>query len=61
MFQHEESVPATTDLMGAVGGLTMHEGRRTQAVLEGLTQQRVASITCTKENLSSNVHTIMNS
>lgn len=31
--------------MGAVGGLAMHDVRRTQAVLERLAQQRVAAVT----------------
>lgn len=44
-----EQRPASTDLMGAVG-LAMHEGR-TQAVLERLSQQRVAPITLTTYKL----------
>lgn len=38
---------ADTHLMGAVGGLAMHEGRGAQGVLERLPQQRVAPVTCT--------------
>lgn len=30
--------------MGAVGGLAVHDVRRTQAVLERLAQQRVAAV-----------------
>lgn len=32
-------------LMGTVGGLAMHDVRRTQAVLERLAQQGVAAVT----------------
>lgn len=42
---------ANTDLMGAVGGLAMHEGRGAQGVLERLPQQRVAPVTYTAENM----------
>lgn len=34
--------------MGAVGGLAVHDVRRTQAVLERLAQQRVAAVTYKK-------------
>lgn len=34
-----------TNLVGVIGGLAMHEGWRTQAVLERLPQQRVSTVT----------------
>ena len=58
--------PASTNLMGAVGGLTMHEGRRTQTVLERLAQQRVAPVAyitetrCSDQNKENSTTTFIN-
>ena len=42
-----------TDLMGVIGGLSVHERWGTEAVLQGLAQQGVAAVTWVSHNTAS--------